>query len=162
MVGRNFLGAACALAVSLGVLNQPLAQATSPHSIPEWQRDWTVLAMSPDGAWGVATDMWMIGALSRAIRDCTAMSGKEMGCGAYFTVIRAGWSLGIRCGDKNIIMAESTLGDAERRASWREFELRRLHDPDMPPCVRLVTVDPNGAIVAQNGGRRSGQGPTLQ
>jgi len=73
-----------------------------------------------------------------------------------FTVIRAGWSLGIRCGDKNIIMAESTLTDAERRARWREFELRKLHDPDMPPCVRLVTVDPTGTIVAPQEGKPRG------
>ena len=156
MLGRIILGAAFTLALGLGTLHQPQAQSSSPHLVPEWQRDWTVLAMSPDGAWGVATDMWMIGALSRAIRDCTAMSGKEMGCGAYFTVIRAGWSLGIRCGDKNIIMAESTLTDAERRARWREIELRKLHDPDMPPCVRLVTVDPSGTIVAPNGKPRGG------
>jgi hypothetical protein len=156
MVGRILLGALAALALGLGTFGEPRAQSSSLASLPEWQRDWTVLAMSPDGAWGVATDYWMIGALSRAIRDCTQMSGKDMGCGAYFTVIRAGWSLGIRCGDKNIIMAEPTLTDAERRARWREFELRKLHDPDMPPCVRLVTVDPAGMIVAPNGKPRGG------
>ena len=156
MVGRILLGALAALALGLGTFGEPRAQSAIYESVPEWQRDWTVLAMSPDGAWGVATDMWMIGALSRAIRDCTQMSGQEMGCGAYFTVIRAGWSLGIRCGDKNIIMAESTLTDAERRARWREFELRKLHDPDMPPCVRLVTVDPTGTIVAPQEGKPRG------
>ena len=156
MVGRIFLGALAALALGVGTFGEPRAQSAIYESVPEWQRDWTVLAMSPDGAWGVATDMWMIGALSRAIRDCTQMSGQEMGCGAYFTVIRAGWSLGIRCGDKNIIMAEPTLTDAERRARWREFELRKLHDPDMPPCVRLVTVDPTGMVVAPNGERPRG------
>ena len=70
MFGRTFLGAMAALALGLGLLGEPRAQslspALSPASVPEWQRDWTVLAMSPDGAWGVATDYWMIGALARA------------------------------------------------------------------------------------------------
>jgi hypothetical protein len=144
MVERRFLGAACALALSLGALNTPLAQSY----LQDWERDWTVLTMAPDGAWGVATDMWMIGALARAIDDCMAMSGAELGCGAHFITNRAGWSLAFRCGDKNILMAEPTLDDAQRRARWREYELRKLYDPDMPPCTRVVTVDPDGVVVA--------------
>lgn len=75
------------------------------------------------------------------------MSETEIGCGAYSTTVRGGWSLGIRCGRENIITAERNLAEAERRASSREIELRELYVPDMPPCVRVVTVDPNGAIV---------------
>jgi hypothetical protein len=148
MVGQILKGAACALAVSLCALSEPVAQSSFTEPLQEWERDWTVLTMAPDGAWGTATEMGVIEALAHAISNCRAMSGAEVGCGAHFTTIRAGWSLGSRCGEKNIIVAELNLDDAELRASWREYELRQLHDPDMPPCVRVVTVDPNGDIVA--------------
>jgi hypothetical protein len=76
------------------------------------------------------------------------MSQIEIGCGASFTTIRAGWSLGIRCGLTNIIVAERTLAGAERAAAVRELELRQLYVPAMPPCRRIVTVDPQGTVVA--------------
>jgi hypothetical protein len=75
------------------------------------------------------------------------MSGMELGCGAYLTTVRGGWSLGIRCGRENIIVADRNLAEAERRAITREAELRGLYVQDMPPCLRLVTVDPNGTVV---------------
>ncbi len=85
--------------------------------------DFTVLTMYGD-AWGSATEPEIGRAIARAIANCKAMSGPELGCGASFTSIRAGWSLGIRCGRENIIVADKDLAEAERRALRREAELR--------------------------------------
>lgn len=108
---------------------------------------WTVLTMAPDGSWGAATSLSTNRAIAGAIVNCKTMSQSEIGCGANFTAIRAGWSLGIRCGRENIIMAAKTLADAEQAAVNREIELRQLYVPDMSSCQRVVTVDPQGAIV---------------
>ncbi len=149
MIGRSILGTACALAVTVGALGPSLAQSASaqPEAIEEWALDFTVLTMAPDGAFGTATDPRINRAIFLAISNCKAMSGAAIGCGAYQTTIRGGWSLGIRCGRENIIVADRNLADAEHRARQREAELRTLYVPDMPPCARVVTVDPNGAIV---------------
>jgi hypothetical protein len=109
---------------------------------------WTVLTMSPDGAWGTATDITSSRAIAAAIARCKAMSGAPIGCGAKLVSIRAGWSLGFRCGSENIIVADKTLADAEHAARRREAELRHGYVPNMPACARLVTVDPHGAIVS--------------
>lgn len=42
------------------------------------------------------------------------------------------WSLALRCGNENIIVAERSLAAAEQLARKREGELRRLYVPDMP------------------------------
>lgn len=149
MKGRALLGVVTLLA-GLGPSAGPLAQGAAPSLIDEWQRDWTVVTMAPDGAWGVATDMYMIKALAEAVDKCTAMTVRNVdyvGCGSHFTTIRAGWTVGLRCGERNIISAEANLNDAEKRANWREFELRRLYDPDMPRCQRVMTVDPAGQVI---------------
>ena len=142
------LAVAFALVASMSVPGEALAQSSVPEPVEEWERDWTVFTMAPNGAWGVATDMWIIGGLARATSDCKTMSGGALGCGAHYTAIRAGWTLGIRCGDKNIIVSEMNLEDAEFSADWREYEFRKLYYPDLPACIRVVTVDPNGSIVA--------------
>ena len=113
------------------------------------QDDWTVVTMAPDGAWGSATELSVGQALARAIGNCKAMSGTEIGCGAQFRAIQAGWVLATRCGDRNIVVAERQLADAERAARRREAELRQLYAPDLPPCRRVLTVNPRGgAMVA--------------
>jgi len=73
-----------------------------------------------------------------------------LGCGANFITIRQGWSLGFRCGNESILAAASALADAERAAAARESE-RRLYVPDMPPCRRVVSVDPRGVVIAPAG-----------
>jgi hypothetical protein len=103
--------------------------------------------MAPDGSWGTATDPAINRAISLAIERCKALSGAKLGCGAYQSTVQGGWSLGIRCGRENIIVADRDLARAERRAIQREGELRRLYVPNMPPCARVVTVDPNGVIL---------------
>ena len=141
------LSGALAFALCVGAFEESRAQSSFPDSLEEWERDWTVLTMAPDGAWGVATDMGVIEALARAIRSCQAMSAAALGCGAHFTTVRAGWSIALRCGDKNVLVAEIKRDAAEFSAAWREHELRMLYDPDMPPCIRVVTVDPNGEVL---------------
>jgi hypothetical protein len=162
MLGRTLLGALCAIAATVGVVAAPRAQTWQDIAATEdWQHDFTVLTMAPDGSWGTATETFINQAIAGAIRNCRAMSGAELGCGAYFSSIRAGWSLGFRCGNENIVVAEKTLADAERRAIRREAELREHYVRDMPPCVRVVTVDPNGLIVPSQVGY-SGQISTSQ
>ena len=149
-----------------GALHAPLAQSASAQPAPseEWASDFTVLTMAPDGAWGTATDPRVNRAIYLAIKNCKAMSGVELGCGAYQTIVRGGWSLGIRCGRENIITADRDLAEAERRARKREADLRELYVPNMPPCVRVVTIDPNGNIVVPPvpSVEYSGQTPALR
>jgi hypothetical protein len=153
MIRRSLLGAAFATALTLGALAAALGQSASsrPPAIEAWAHDFTVLTMAPDGAWGAATDSHIHVAIHQALSNCTAMSGKELGCGADLTTVRGGWSLGIRCGDENIIVADRHLAEAERRASRRERELREYYLRAMPPCARVVTVDPNGVVALTPG-----------
>jgi hypothetical protein len=150
MIRRSLLGAVFALALTLGAVAAALAQSASsqPPAIEEWAHDFTVLTMAPDGAWGTATDSRINRAIHLAIINCKAMTEMELGCGSSMTTVRGGWSLGIRCGNENIIVADRDLAEAEHRARRREAELRERYVRDMPPCARVVTVDPNGAVVA--------------
>ena len=149
MFRRAILGTACALALTLGALVAAFAQSASSQlpAIEEWAHDFTVLTMAPDGAWGTATDPQVNRAIAGAIKNCKAMSETVLGCGAYLTTVRGGWSLGIRCGNENIIVADRQLSEAEQRAGRREADLRELYVRDMPPCERVVTVDPNGVAI---------------
>jgi hypothetical protein len=139
---------ALALLLASGVaFAQPALSPPASTRFATSVEDWTVLTMAPDGAWGVATDEWINVAIARAISACKKMSRTELGCGAMFSSIRAGWSLGIRCGDENIVVAERTLRDAEQAAIVREKALRGLYVPHMARCQRVVTVNPRGAVV---------------
>jgi hypothetical protein len=111
------------------------------------QEDWTVVTMAPDGAWGSATEPSVGQALARAIGNCKVMSGTKIGCGAQFRAIQAGWIVANRCGDRNILVAERRLADAERAARERETDLRQHYAQDMPPCRRVLTVNPRGRVV---------------
>lgn len=108
----------------------------------------TVLTIAPDGTWGAASSDSIGTAIAMAIARCNGRHPQAIGCGASYTSIRGGWSLGIRCGQRNILVAEKTLVEAEQAAIDREVELRRLDVSDMAPCVRVVSVDPSGAITA--------------
>jgi hypothetical protein len=108
----------------------------------------TVLTLARDGAWGTATETSIGRAIAFAIRDCKTRSQRVLGCGASFTTVRAGWSLGLLCGDETIIAAATERADAERIAINREIELREVYGRDMPPCVRVVTVNPDGIVIA--------------
>jgi hypothetical protein len=100
--------------------------------------------MALDGSWGTATDFYSDRAIADAIANCKRMSGLPLGCGARWTIVNAGWSLGIRCGRTTIIVAEPTLADARKAALRQEVELRRHYQPNMPPCISVVIVDPRG------------------
>jgi len=114
-----------------------------------WENDWTVVTMARDGSWGIATAALQGPAIASAIHDCKAMSSGQSDCGAQFTTIRAGWTIANLCGDHKIIVTGFSLVDAEKAALDREIELQLFYAPDLPPCKRVVTVDPAGAIVVQ-------------
>src|SRR5262245_62372679 len=58
--------------------------------------DWTVVTMAPDGSWGVASRTTFGEALALAIRDCSAVSSGQIGCGAQARAIRSGWIVALR------------------------------------------------------------------
>lgn len=64
------------------------------------------------------------------------------------TFARGGWTIGKRCGNRNIFVAEESLAKAEQAAINREIQLRQFYAPNMPPCVHVMSVDPNGNVVA--------------
>jgi len=147
MTRRLLFGLTCVTALSLGQFGVRAQSSWQESAAQEdWMHDFTVLTMFGD-AWGSATGPHLNQAIAHAIANCRAMSRGTLGCGAYLTSIRAGWSLGIRCGRENIIVADRDLAEAERRALRRESELRTQFVRDMPECVRIVTVDPSGRIV---------------
>jgi hypothetical protein len=111
------------------------------------QDDWTVLTMAPDGAWGSATELTVGQALAKAIGNCKAMSGMKIGCGAQSRAIQSGWILAARCGDRNIVVADRRLADAEQAAQRWEADLREHYAPDLPPCRRVLTVNPRGGVM---------------
>jgi hypothetical protein len=125
-------------------LNVPPTASTDD----DWQKDYTVVAIAPDGTWGVATEPIIGHAIANAIADCKKKYQAKIGCGSRITSIRGGWSIGKRCGDRSIFVAEESLAKAEQAAINRETELRQFYAPDMPPCVRVMSVDPNGDVVA--------------
>ena len=111
------------------------------------QDDWTVVTMAPDGAWGAATEPSFGQALAKAIGNCKAMSGREIGCGAQSRAIKGGWILATRCGDTNIVVAERRLANTERAAREREMDLREHYTRDLPSCRRVLTINPRGGVM---------------
>jgi hypothetical protein len=144
MLGRTILSTALAVC-AFALPARADAQQTALSAMEDYT---TVLTMAPDGAWGTATEITTSLAIARAIGNCKAMAKSEIGCGASSTTIRAGWSLGFRCGSENIVVAAKDLAEAEQAAAHRERELRQIYVPDLPACVRVVMVDPAGAIIA--------------
>jgi hypothetical protein len=144
---------ACVIGFSIAAAGASAAQTALSPSPPaqthaEWTNDVTVLAIAPDGTWGAATGPFHSEALARAIANCKSKYRHEIGCGYRSTSIRAGWTLALRCGRENIIVAARTLHAAEQDAVNSELNLRRDYYSDMPPCVRVVSVDPDGRIIA--------------
>ena len=139
---------ACVLALTVGACCACFAQTSAADRAEFEVAPTTVLTMAPNGSWGAATDDTIGVAIAAAIARCNGRHDRSIGCGASYTTIGAGWSLGIRCGERNILVSEKTLVEAEQAAIDREIELRRLFASEMPPCVRVVSVDPSGAIIA--------------
>jgi hypothetical protein len=147
-----------AATVSLGLWSEACAGGEWPATelnVPPpantdeyWQKDITVVAIAPDGTWGVATDPITGRAIANAMADCKNKYQSKIGCGSQMTFVHGGWSIGKRCGDRNIFVAEESLAKAEQAAINREIQLRQFYAPNMPPCVRVMSVDPNGDVVA--------------
>ena len=141
-------------AISLGLWSETCAATqlnvppTASTAIDWWQKGVTVVAIAPDGTWGVATEPFVGRAIANAMVDCKNKYQSKIGCASQITSVRDGWSIGKRCGDRSIFVAEKSLAKAEQAAINRETELRQLYAPDMPPCVRVMSVDPNGNVVA--------------
>jgi hypothetical protein len=140
---------ACASMVGLGTFGHALAQtpAIPKDSSALWSRDVTAVTVAPGGAWGVATEQTAGLAIAKAVANCRTMSATDLGCGSRIETIRGGWILALRCGAHSILAADESLAEAKKIAVNRETELRRLYVPDMPQCVRVLAVDPSGAIV---------------
>ncbi len=119
--------------------------------------DLTVLTLARDGSWGTATDSDTGQAIAAAIRNCKAMSRRVNSCGAKLAAVFRGWSLAVLCGDETIVAAANQRSEAERMAVAREAELRLVYRRNMPPCVRVAIVGPDGAVVTpqrETAGRR--------
>lgn len=145
MTGRAIGRSTLALAISL-LISPGLAQTDSSY---DHRSDMvTVVAIAPDGSWGVATDAFVNHAIYDAISSCKIQSRAEIGCGYQITTVHRGWSLVIRCGQENIVVAARKLEAAEQAAIDREYELRQKYVPDMPGCVRVLSVDPSGIVIA--------------
>src|SRR5262249_1247986 len=84
--------------------------------------DLTVVATAPDGTWGVATDPIIGRAIANAMAECKKKYQSKIGCGSRMITIRGGWSIGMRCGNRSIFVAEETLAAARepRDGSVRE------------------------------------------
>ena len=131
--------------MALGASGSPSTAA--PGSYEDWWKDVTVLAVAPDGTWGVGTDKMFDSAVALALADCKRKYQRDIGCGYQQTAVRAGWSVMFRCGGENIIAAERRLADALQQARRQEIQLRMHYQPDMSRCERIVTVDPRGGVV---------------
>jgi hypothetical protein len=115
-----------------------------PHAS---EHPWTVATMAPDGSWGVATEVFIYQAIAEAVSNCKRMSRQSIGCGAQLRAIRAGWIVAMRCGRTNIIAAEESIAAAENAAADREKALRSAYAEEIPPCLRVMTVNPYGNVI---------------
>ena len=83
----------------------------------------------------------------RCVASCRAMGNVSSDCGAQFRAARGEWVVANLCGTHRIIAAGRSLEDAERQALRSEISLQLVYVSDLPPCKRVVTVNPSGAVV---------------
>jgi hypothetical protein len=107
----------------------------------------TVVTLSGDGAWGVATASSQGPAIAAAIRNCRAMAGGPSDCGAQFTTTRGGWVHASLCGCHKIVAAAETQEAVEQAAIKRETDLEQHYGAALPPCRHVVTVGPDGTVL---------------
>jgi hypothetical protein len=129
-------------AIATGVLTfgAPAAKAVDLDEV-------TVITLSRDGSWGLATAASLGHAIAAAIRDCRATAASPSDCGAQFATTRGGWVVANLCGDQKILATAAAREDAEAMALVRERKLRQVYAAAMPPCRRVLTVDPRGVVV---------------
>lgn len=134
----------------LGLLLPAVLMAAVP-SAAQGDTEWTLVTLARDGSWGAGTAEQQGPAMASALRKCYAMS-RQSDCGAEFTAVRRGWTLGILCGDHRVLVAARELVNAYREAQRRESVLRTLYGEALPVCWRIMTVDPDGFVTAAKGG----------
>jgi hypothetical protein len=127
-----------------GLLLAAVVMAADPSAARD-DTDWTVVTLARDGSWGVTTSEQQGSAIASALRKCNAKS-RESDCGAEFTAVRRGWTLGILCGDHRVLVAAKELVNADREAQLRVCTLRTLYGESLPVCWRVITVDPDGFV----------------
>ena len=131
----------------------PILLGTVLMGLPQcmaWDANWTVVTLARDGSWGVASANSQPQAIAEAIKACRAMAGPSDDCGAQFVAARGGWVIANLCGDGKVIANGGSLIEAEQEALYREISLQLHYVPNLPPCKRVVTVDPSGSIVPPN------------
>ena len=119
-----------------------LAAATAATAEP--CAEWTVVTLARDGSWGSGSDTFQGPALASALRKCNAMSGDGSDCGAEFTAVRNGWTLGLLCGDHRVLVAATDVASAWQAARDRIAYLKLQYGDLLPECRRIVTIDPDG------------------
>jgi hypothetical protein len=136
-----------AMLLCIAGVSAPRAEPEAGNRLHASDHPWTVATMAPDGSWGVATEVFIYQAIAEAVSNCKKMSRQSIGCGAQLRAIRAGWIVAMRCGRTNIIAAEESIAAAESAAAVRERELRLAYAEEIPPCLRVMTVNPYGSVI---------------
>jgi hypothetical protein len=149
------IGATARLLAASGIL---LATPASAVDLDEL----TVVTLAHDGSWGVATAGSTAEAIAAAVRHCRAMAHAPTDCGARLTTTRGRWVVANLCGDHPIMVGADTREDAEAAATRRETAVRRVHVPDLPPCRRVLTVDPAGVVAATATHHSAGTGSRIR
>jgi hypothetical protein len=152
--GNSGIAAAARLFAASGIL---LAAPASALDLDEV----TVVTPASKGAWGVATAGSTGEAIAAAVRACRAMARAPTDCGARLTTTRGKWIIANLCGDHPILVGADTREHAEATVIEREIEVRRIYVPGLPPCRRVLTVDPAGTV-AVTGSHHSARAKTEQ
>lgn len=113
--------------------------------------EWTVVTLALDGSWGTGTADSQSAAIASALRKCNAMAGAVNDCGAEFTAIKSGWTIGFLCGEHRVLAAATDHFAAEQQAEDRKRYLATHYGTGFPPCRHIVTIDPDGFVVRTTG-----------
>ena len=126
--------------------------AAAPSALAQVGPDpeWTVLTVAHNGAWGVSTARSQGEAIAGALRQCQARSPDPADCGAELVAYKVGWALAILCGDRRVVVSAGNLDEAEQAGFERIAALKLACPTGLPPCRRLLTVDPAGVVTTAN------------
>ena len=136
-------GALRSLAAGLGLL---LVAAPSALAQAGSDPEWTVLTVAHSGAWGLSTARSQGEAIAGALSQCQSRSADPGDCGSEFVAYKVGWAVAILCGDHRVMVSADDLDAAEAAACERIAALKLSWPSGLPPCRRLLTVDPAGVI----------------
>src|SRR5688500_15827662 len=89
----------CVLTALVAVIPLPAAA--------ELCSEWTVVTLARERSWGAGTADSPGAAIASALRKCNAMSGGRSDCGAEFTAIKCGWTIGFLCRDHRVLAAST-------------------------------------------------------